>query len=205
MDKVSIGLSVAKTWLLSSNSRRQDSLVSDYKGALAANGSVAQNIPLSTTNPTIKETSDKREYPYQVSLGGAWFPSPNLLLSADVSYFTPVSFYNTEILANDSRKSVVNFAVGSEYYLDKTWAVRTGVYSSMANTSAIKTGSVNQPENIDLYGGSLTLTRFTRNTSISGGASFNYGSGKAQIRGATDIQDVTFNSWTIFVTSAYSF
>ena len=102
--------------------------------------------------------------------------------------------------------AVINGALGAEYYLSKNWAVRSGLFTDFSNTPAVVDGGTDQKEHIDLFGGSLTVSHFTKNTSISCGGSYKFGSGKAQILGGNSpIQDVTSNSWTLFVSSSYSY
>ena len=53
----------------------------------------------------------KRQYPWNINFGAAYFPSDSLLFSGDVSYYTSVSDDFGE------RVSVINIALGTEYYL----------------------------------------------------------------------------------------
>ena len=57
-----------------------------------------------------------------------------------------------------------------------------------------------------MYGGSLTVSHFTKNTSISVGGSYKYGDGEAKVAGGVNgIQDVTADNWTLFISSSYSY
>lgn len=189
MDKLSLGLTVAKTVILSSDILTQTTFSSD-----------------SATFPatTYKTYDDKRKYPYQVTVGAAFFPDSSLLLSGDLSYYSAYDY--TLVNTLNKRKAVINGALGAEYYVNKNWAVRGGLFTDFANTPKIVNDTSNQYEHIDLFGGSLTLSHFTKNTSISCGGSYKYGNGKAKVNGgANGIQDATASNWTIFVSSSYSY
>jgi long-chain fatty acid transport protein len=189
MDKVSIGLAVAKTFLYSSSLDEQETLFDDTLGF---------TIVDLTNTPA---TGVKRKYPVEVRAGAAYFASSNLLITIDGKYYGK----GTSPVSGDTVK-VLNGALGAEYYLNKSWAVRGGIFTDMANTPDIDPSRSGQAEKIDLYGACMSISNFTRNTSLTLGASLNTGSGKAQIvSGTTDIQDVDVEGWTIFVSSSYSY
>ena len=194
-DKLSLGLTVSKTVILASDVLTQSTVASN-----------AGPVPVRTFD----RFTDKRKYPYQVTAGVAYFPDSSLLLSGDVSYFSAYEYTFTNSLNNlQKRDAVVNGALGAEYYINKNWAVRGGLFTDFANTPAVEDGGVFQKEHIDLFGGSLTVSHFTKNTSISCGGSYKFGSGKSQLlvdqNGAGPIQDVNANNWTIFISSSYSY
>jgi long-chain fatty acid transport protein len=210
VDKFSLGISFSKIFVSSSNTAAQNTyrrqgivrLVSvDTNG----DGVVDSNVPVSdeaSLPDGQSSTSVKRKFPTQVNLGVAWFPSPSLLLSADIDYFTEVKDQGVE--------QVTNFAIGSEYYLSKNWAMRAGFYTNFANTPQLSDSGVNQNEHIDLYGLTGSVSHFTRNTSVTLGAGYTFGKGKAQIIGQQpgDIprfQDADSQGWMIFLSSSYSY
>lgn len=188
-EKVSIGLTAAKTFVLSSNVLVQ---------------STSSNNTVPFPDRKYDKFYDKREYPYQFSAGIAVFPSSSLLISGDLSYSTA---YDYTFIGNlNKRDAVINGALGAEYYFNKSWALRAGLFTDFASTPKIENDTSNQFEHVDLFGGSMTLSHFTRNTSISAGGSYKYGNGKAKIAGgANGIQDVTADNWTIFISSSYSY
>lgn len=186
--KVSLGLSASKTIVVSSDTERQVT----FKGIDYSKDQVDR---------VISSTEEKRKYPYEVRFGFGYFHSESFLLSGDLAYYSKV-----KDPAFGDKTWVVNGALGAEYYLDRNWAVRAGVFSNMANTYKIEEGEKNQPEHINLYGGSLSLSRFSRNTSITLGGSLSYGKGEAQvIRESIAIQDVNTIAWTLFLSSSYSY
>ena len=143
----------------------------------------------------------KRQYPWKINIGGAYFPSDSLLFSGDVSYYTSVS----DDFGN--RVSVINIALGTEYYLSSTLALKGGFYTNVANSEKINAGDSGKDENIDLYGISASSTIFTRSTSLTFGMVYGFGSGQAQVNSAdsTAIQSVSATSLLIYIGTSYAF
>ncbi len=71
--------------------------------------------------------------------------------------------------------------MGTEYYPTSKIALRAGFYTDFANTPSIKAGGKDQRENIDRYGATFGISYFTKNSAITLGAVYAYGTGKAQI------------------------
>jgi long-chain fatty acid transport protein len=189
VEKVSVGISIGRTFVYGSS---VDSQVI-FKDA---NAGTVNDFTLTLVND-----SESRDYPWDLRLGVAYFPSSSLVLSGDVNYYTKVS----DPVRGD-RVAVMNVALGAEYFLNKSWAVRGGLFSNMANTPDVEAGRFNQDEKIDLYGLSLSISNFTRNTSITFGGNLSMGSGDAQILANTaSIQSVDSTSWMIFLSSSYSY
>lgn len=146
-------------------------------------------------------TEDKRKHPLNATLGAAYFHSPALMVSADVAYYE--SFTDP---VYGERESVVNFAIGGEYYLNPSIALRAGLFTDYANTPDLLEGETNQPEHLDYLGLSFSVTHFTRNSSLSLGCVYREGDGKAQIvGGSNEIQDVSYTGASLFITSGYSY
>jgi long-chain fatty acid transport protein len=193
MEKLSLGFSAARTYVISTDVMSQSTAVTNDPA-----------LAFERSNGELVKSNDKRKYPYQLSAGFALFATPSLLVSGDVSYFT--SFDYTFLGRTVERDAVVNGALGLEYYLTQNWALRGGVYTDFANTPKVVQGGSNQAEHIDMYGGTLSLSHFTRNTSITAGGNYKYGSGTSQVTGGVDpIQDAKAQSWTVFVSSSYSY
>ena len=189
-EKLSIGVSLAKIMVYSSSVMSQ-SIIKD------ANAATPNDFTL-----TEGGDSTKKKYPYELRVGAGYFPSSSLLVSADAAYYTKVSDP-----VNGDRVDVLNLAVGTEYFLSKSWALRGGVYSDLANTPQLDPNRTNQDEKIDLYGVSMSISNFSRNTSITLGGSVTMGSGKAQILGggSKEIQNVDQAGWMMFLSSSYAY
>lgn len=186
VDKISLGLTVSQNRIFSSDTRLQKT-----------NRGLASNTGGSEPTYSAPSSDDKREFPYITTLGLAYFPSERLVMSTDMSYFSEVS---------DSQKAVVNVAVGTEYYPTERIALRGGLFTNRANTPTLSSGGVNQPEHIDIYGASLSVTHFTRSSSVTVGGSYGIGNGEAQIiSNSSSIQDAEVQNLSAFVSAGYSY
>jgi long-chain fatty acid transport protein len=186
-DKISLGMTLSQTILLSSTRRLQTS-------SKAQNDSAVSHSDL--------ESNLKRELPLTVTLGGAYFQSSSLLYSADFSYYSSTS--STGFI---DRPATWNVAFGSEYYLNSDWAIRAGLYTNRANTAAVEAGQANQLDHVDLTGISLSLSHFSRNSSLTVGFSYSAGTGEAQVNTAdlTKIQDLQRQSTSVYLSASYSY
>jgi long-subunit fatty acid transport protein len=198
-DSLSFGLSVRQTFITSSSTRSQVTCASDVNDP---NRQISQCINTSGTinNPTIRTTNDKRDLPLNVRFGVAYFQTPRLLYSADISYFEEVrsSTYDAE--------EVINYAFGVEYYLDAAWAIRGGIYTNNANTPELSPDEVNQFDHVDLTGISLSISRFSASSSVTLGFAVASGDGEAQVvSGSSEIQDLEQTTETLYLSTAYNF
>ncbi|MDO8412674.1 MAG: outer membrane protein transport protein [Gallionellaceae bacterium] len=193
-DKLSLGLSLSKTLVLSSDSIKQDT---------CWDSSSTPGCPIGTPVVSVKlprPVSDnvKRQYPIRAAIGAAYFADKNFLLSSDLTYYTAV-----QDATYGDKAAVINAALGTEYYLSKKWAVRAGLYTNMANTLDIQAGITDIEEQINLYGGSLSISNFSGSSSVTLGGSVNYGKGKSQIISGKGVQDASTFGWLIFLSSSY--
>lgn len=188
IEKLSVGLSIAKTILYGTSVQSQ------------ATAMTLGGITPGTTFNALGVTENKK-YPLQVRGGIAFFPSGSTLITLDGIYSSKLA---DPVFGN--KVSVLNGALGAEYYFSKNWAVRGGIYTDMANTPEVKTGYQDQQENADLYGITASVSNFTRNTSVTLGMNIVSGSGKAQLVPSTDsIQNLNVDGWMIFLSSMYSY
>jgi long-chain fatty acid transport protein len=151
----------------------------------------------------IVTSSEKREYPVVLSLGAAYFHSDTFLVSGDVSYH---SSEKDEV--DGERIWVLNAALGIEKYLNASTAIRAGVYTNMSSAPELERGvsSAYSEEHVDLYGSSLSYTKFGRGSSLTLGLAYSVGSGESQITGdSTSMQEMEVKSYTVFLSNSYSF
>ena len=186
-DKISLGLTLSQNIILDSETRSQWTGKTDNVASLISD----------SIEPDIFESSDKRDYPLAVSLGGAWFKSESLMISCDLDYYGAVS--------SEERESVLNFALGTEYYLSEQYALRGGFYTNMANTPELESGISGQNDNVDIYGITASISRFTRSSAMTFGLNYAYGAGEAQPVDNTDIYDVTINTLTLFLSGSFNY
>jgi len=179
LERLSLGMTIRKTQLLNSDSRIQQT---DKKA-----------IDVSIPEPIITTFSTRRELPLEIKFGGAYFANDRLLFSGDLSWSNSAG----------ARLSMVNVALGGEYYLNSQWALRAGLFSNMANTPALSATQSGQLEHVDLYGGSFSVTNFTRNSSLSVGVNGSLGNGQAQV--SSGIQELQVWTLTTFIAASNTF
>ncbi|MBU0674809.1 MAG: hypothetical protein KJ950_09225 [Proteobacteria bacterium] len=192
VDKLSLGLRISKVAIFTSETVPQTTYRSEILG----------NITNFSYDDTVEKASHKkREHPVNVRVGVGYFLSESLMFTGDFSYYTA-----TDDNYFGDREATWDVAVGSEWYFSPKLALRAGLFTQNANTPDVVTGKVNQAEHIDLYGGSLSLTRFTKNSTLTGGASLSMGSGEAQIfANAPMVQKVDQLSYTIYLATSYNY
>ena len=200
LDKISVGVTMSKVSVFNANY----SLQSSCKSALLIDPSATAAVPSCPTDPvirTIQNSDEKKKHPLKISHGIAYFPNSRLLISSDLVYHS----------ATPTSSSTINFSIGSEYYLNSEWAVRGGFYTNVANTPELRTTGVTttQAPHVDLYGISLSLSHFTRNSVLSAGINTMTGSGKAQlfpaVGGVAQLSDVEIYTMTLFMSATYSY
>jgi len=145
VDKITIGVSLARTFLYGASQNSQYT------------SKDSTSTPPNDVQRATAGTGYKRQYPYELRMGAAYFASSSLLLSVDGVYYTKVTDANF-----GNRVSVFNAAAGTEYYLNRNWALRGGVFSNMANTPEINPSRSGQDERVDMYGASMSVSNFTR-------------------------------------------
>jgi long-chain fatty acid transport protein len=140
--------------------------------------------------------SEEDKFPLATSLGLAYFASSRLLFSGDIHYYEKVS----------DKEAIYNYSLGTEYYFTDTLAARAGFFTDKANTPSLSSSNVNQPEHIDIYGVTLSLSLFHRTSSITLGMSYGLGEGEAQIvANSTTIQDAEIENLAVYISAAYSY
>lgn len=199
LDQLALGASISQVDVIDSNITLHQACLGANSASYAASSLCQSGNVL---NHQVITSTIKGKYPLNINLGGAWFASDALLVAADIKYFDKSGS------GANARESVTNMALGAEYYLNPHWALRGGIYTDFANTPKLQNGfsAYNQPEHVDLYGLSLSVSHFTRTSSLSFGANYASGSGKAQIvSGSTALQDVAIQSLGIFLAASYTY
>lgn len=115
-------------------------------------------------------------------------------------YTADFSFANQ----NDIYEATWNLAGGMEYFLNPTWALRGGLYTNNANTKSDV--STYKKDHVNLYGGSFSLSRYTKASNITVGMNYSHGSGEADLfNSSARTQNVTVNSLNMFISTSASF
>ena len=187
-DRMALGLSVTRTFVLRSDVRSQLT----FKGHDYEEKGVG-------VEEEVTELDNRRKYPYILRVGIAHFPTPAFLWDLDLEYATALH----DPVYGD-REATWNAALGAEYFLTPSWAVRAGVFTDRANTPDVKEGKTGQLEHVDLYGASLSLTHFARGAALTFGAIYARGSGEAQIVGGSPkVQEADISTLTFFISASY--
>ena len=145
VDRVSFGMTIAKTAILSTTNRRQ-------KTKTSVTNNTVTLIPRSDSANNIK-----RSLPLTISTGLAFFASNSFIVSGDLTFQE----------AMEEKISVLNFAISSEYYVSPTLAIRGGLFSNFSNSPELSTSrpanSPAQAEHIDYFGFALSTSWFSAN------------------------------------------
>ncbi|HFE37051.1 MAG TPA: hypothetical protein ENK06_01360 [Gammaproteobacteria bacterium] len=196
-NKLSFGFTASQVFLLSSEVKIQDSI--------ARNNCVVDGVVERCTgdDPTVfdliqSSDSSQREFPWQVSMGAAYFHSNRLMLTGTAWVYKAI---------NNTDRPLINVAGGLEYYIAGKIAVRMGAYTNFANTPEIKLeNGTNAKEHLNIVGGTMSITNFTRSSAISIGFSGSYGKGEAQVGPDTaSIQNVKYIGMSLFLSASNSF
>ncbi len=183
-DRLALGLSGARTWVLSSDARAQ---------------ATKKSIDTDAVTENVVDSEDHRRYPWEARFGLAWFPNERFLWAVDATYHAA-----TRDPAFGDREATWNAATGVEWFPSPVWALRAGVFTDRANTPEIRSGRTDQLEHVDRYGGTLSVTRFRRGASLTFGLVYTRGTGEAQlVGGSTAVQDVEETSLTAFLAASY--
>lgn len=188
-DYLSIGLSGARTFVLNSSATRQVSVMYE------------NSADDTRSEVGFAKSDERREYPWTLNAGIAWYPDPSLMLTADFSWYSIT--YNDDY---PDAEPTWNASVGCEYYLNSSWALRGGLYTNNANTLKLKKGYVDQDPHINEYGATISAGYFSKGSSIELGLGYARGMGEDQIIGGeTAIQDVITDSISLYLSASYAF
>ncbi len=185
--KYSVGLTVSKTFIF---------YASQYLQFVQ---------PTTTTQPPQFFTGGVLpDYPTEVRLGAAYFPSNALLVSADLDWFSQANADSFGVYGW-TRQQVLNFALGAEYYLSPAFAIRGGAYSDYTNVDSTALAGGFPDDKVDLYGVSLSTAWFSKYSSISLGVNYAWGSGNSNITSTGKIGSMSENILTVFLGTSYNY
>lgn len=184
--KYSVGLAMSKIFVFNANQYYQSASLSQA--------------------PAFQYGGVLPDYPWETRLGFAYFPSNALLISADLDYFSQAN--SDSFVYSWTRQPVLNVAVGAEYYLSPTVAVRTGLFTNFSNVNnqGLVAGA---DDKVDIYGLALSAAWFTKYSSISFGLNYAWGSGQASISqtaaGQPILGTMSENILTVFLGTSYNY
>jgi len=119
-----------------------------------------------TNNPKAEGFISSSEIPMNARFGVAIFPNSEWLITADV-----VADFGTKLNYLTTFQTTINGSIGAEYYATPITPIRFGVFTNFASTptlpSTLTADGALYANNIDLYGGSLSFSLQTRNSSVT--------------------------------------
>lgn len=187
VEQIALGVSISQIRIFTSDRRTQ------YLARNTTDGDFADTNALWLQTESYDDVED---YPVTTRAGLAYFLDPRLLFSVDVAYHSEVK----------DKSATFNVALASEYYIKDTLALRFGLYTDRANNEELSDNDTYQPEHVDLYNASASVSLFNGPSNITLGAIYGFGSGEAQmIEGVTDIQDVEIRNFSLFLAASYAF
>lgn len=188
--KWALGATASTSYTLYSNKKTRTVSTDDTSGSSNA----ASNL-----TSTEKNSEPKVLSPYEFALGTSYFPTKSLLFSFDVKYYS-----DDPEFTNFTTIPVVNFAFGTEWFVNDRIVLRGGFYTNNANTSELKANKVDQKEHVDYMGITAGITFESPGSSFTLCSQFAQGSGKGQIlSGRTDQQEIESTVAAIYITASY--
>jgi long-subunit fatty acid transport protein len=163
----------------------------------------AQSIePTRTQIDSSGEKNPLGDMPTEARLSYAWFASTTALITADLSYYTATKGK----LVQYERDAVINYAIGTEYYINPSWPIRLGLFTNNDARPVPTSSKTDQPDHIDYTGFATYLAFVQPNSQIAFGGVVQQGKGKAQkIAGSNEIQDIEAFAWTAGFSVSHNF
>jgi len=158
---LTVGIAMDQAFLLNSSFQR------DYSYHNTDNSTDSASYS-STMSRSV--SGKKRNFPIHLAFGVAYFPTPSQLYTVDLDYYQA---------QEKGRADIMNYSGGTEYYLNPTNAVRFGIFTNYTNLPQTDSATVAPYEYIDTYGASLGYTSYSSSSSLTLGAIYTSGSGKA--------------------------
>lgn len=195
MEKLSIGLTYSHTNIFYQNTQEQSASTQcfDENTHAACTAPAAFDIDLQKESGFNTETT----LPSELNIGAAYFANPALLISTSMSYHSP-------LIGN---YAVINAALGAELFFTPTIAMRVGLHTDRSATPPLVAGALTTyNEHVDLYGGGISFSNFSRSSSLTVGANAVFGTGQSQIIGDPDrVQSMQVIGLSVYMSALYSY
>ena len=182
---LTVGMAMDQAFLLNSSFQRDYSYHNTDNSTDAATYYSAMSRSVS---------DKKRNFPIHLAFGVAYFPTPSQLYTVDLDYYQA---------QEKGRADIMNYSGGTEYYLNPTNAVRFGFFTNYTNLPQTDSTTVAPYEYIDIYGVSLGYTSYSSSSSLTLGAMYTSGSGKAWLySGSTTSRNMNRESLTLLFSAS---
>jgi hypothetical protein len=148
------------------------------------------------TTMTRSKSETKRKFPLHLAWGVSYFPTPSLLYTVDLDYYQA---------AEKGRVDIMNYSGGTEYYINPTNAIRFGMFTNYTNLPLPDSSTTAPYEYIDILGASFGYTSYSSSSSLTVGATYTTGSGKAWLySGSTETRNMTRESFSLLFSASSS-
>ena len=185
---LTVGMAVDQSVLLNSNFQ------GDVSYHNSTDNSTGTPSPLTLMNRT--NSAEKRMFPLHLAWGVSYFPTPSLLYTIDLDYYQA---------SEKGRADIMNYSGGTEYYLNPTNAIRFGLFTNYTNLPLPDSSTTAPYEYLDIYGASFGYTSYSSSSSLTLGAIYTSGSGKAWLySGLTETRKLTRESLTLVFSASSS-
>ena len=185
---LTVGMAVDQSVLLNSNFQ------GDVPYHNSTDNSTGTPSPLTLMNRT--NSAEKRMFPLHLAWGVSYFPTPSLLYTIDLDYYQA---------SEKGRADIMNYSGGTEYYLNPTNAIRFGLFTNYTNLPLPDSSTTAPYEYLDIYGASFGYTSYSSSSSLTLGAIYTSGSGKAWLySGLTETRKLTRESLTLVFSASSS-
>ena len=185
---LTVGMAVDQSVLLNSNFQ------GDVSYHNSTDNSTGTPSPLTLMNRT--NSAEKRMFPLHLAWGVSFFPTPSLLYTIDLDYYQA---------SEKGRADIMNYSGGTEYYLNPTNAIRFGLFTNYTNLPLPNSSTTAPYEYLDIYGASFGYTSYSSSSSLTLGAIYTSGSGKAWLyKGLTETRKLTRESLTLVFSASSS-
>ncbi|MAF56235.1 MAG: aromatic hydrocarbon degradation protein [Deltaproteobacteria bacterium] len=185
---LTVGMVVDQSVLFNSNFQ------GDVSYHNSTDNSTGTPSPLTLMNRT--NSAEKRMFPLHLAWGVSYFPTPSLLYTIDLDYYQA---------SEKGRADIMNYSGGTEYYLNPTNAIRFGLFTNYTNLPLPDSSTTAPYEYLDIYGASFGYTSYSSSSSLTLGAIYTSGSGKAWLySGLTETRKLTRESLTLVFSASSS-
>ncbi len=184
---LTVGMAVDQSVLLNSNFQGDVSFHSTDNST---------GTPSLSTLMNRSNSAEKRKFPLHLAWGVSYFPTPSLLYTIDLDYYQA---------SEKGRADIMNYSGGTEYYLNPTNAIRFGLFTNYTNLPLPNSSTTAPYEYLDIYGASFGYTSYSSSSSLTLGAIYTSGSGKAWLySGLTETRKLTRESLTLVFSASSS-
>jgi len=188
-------------------SGEENNIPSDVINESASGKTTLSKTPIIIESGISTATVDKpfgSDMQYSGRFGAAYFASPRLLLTADAMYYGGVTDAK---IPDHNFNSVMNYAVGAEWYPSPSFPLRFGFFTNNDNRSKPNISKKILNDYVNYKGASAFFSWVQPNSQVGAGLVYQAGEGFAAKTGtnASALNKVEAVSTTVAISAAHSF